>query len=604
MEKLTQAQKEAVMHISTPLLVVAGAGTGKTKTITEKIKYLRKEFGVPPERILAITFTNKAAKEMKERVENGETFPYVKTFHSFALTILKTHPEEAFNGESFSILDEKDQIKLIKEILKEKSIKAEPKKVLNDIFLFKEQKKELEPEIEEIFVEYQERLLMSNSLDFDDIIIKANELLEENEKIRDFWKENFDYILIDEFQDTNKNQLRLVKNIYKKPFITAVGDPNQCIYSWRGSEIKNILKFDKHFPGARVIKLEENFRSTQKILLMSNALLEGSTPEKLLPVLKSQREEGKLPVLKIFKSDTEEAKAIARKIKDLLGEYSPSDIAILVRKSSQIPEIEKRLLEEKIPYKTAGKTKFLERSEVKIVLSYIRAALNKKDKSAFFYCINKPARGIGKKTQEEIKNSFEKDWTHTAKKVGKNLPEKQRKAIESFLQILEIIEKEIKNNPKNLIEKIAEVISLKEYLENKYESKQVLGKKLKNIKILTEMLKESENLEEFIETLYLESGQDQIDKKHITIATIHSAKGLEFPVVFIPSLEERILPSGKDLKEELRVLYVAMTRAKDLLFLFASKYRKGFDGIPQKTKPSRFLKKITKVYKTESLAKA
>ncbi len=603
MEELTQAQKEAVVQISNPLLVVAGAGTGKTKTITEKIKYLRREFGIPPEKILAITFTNKAAKEMKKRVEVGETFPYIKTFHSFALTILKTHPEEAFNGENFSILDEKDQLEIIRQIVREKSIEAEPKKVLNEISLFKENKKELDPQIEEIFVEYQERLLMSNNLDFDDIIIKANELLEEHEEIGIFWRENFDYILVDEFQDTNKNQLRLIKNIYRKPFITAVGDPNQCIYSWRGSEIRNILEFEKHFPGARVIKLEENFRSTQKILLISNALLEGSIPEKLLPVLKSQREEGKMPVLKIFKSDTEEAKAIARKIKNLLCEYSPSDIAILVRKSSQIPEIEKRLLEEKIPYKTAGKTKFLERSEVKLVLSYIRAVLNKKDESAFFYCINRPARGIGKKTQEEIRKSFEKNWILTAKKVGEKLPEKQKKALNGFIKILEDVEREIKINPSGVIERIFEITGLKKYLESKYKSKQVAGKKIRNIQIMSEMLKES-SLEDFMEMLYLESGQDQIEKSSITVATIHSAKGLEFPVVFIPSLEEGVLPSGEDLKEELRVLYVAMTRAKDLLFLSASKYRKGFDGIPQKTKPSRFLKKITKVYKTESLVNA
>ncbi|WP_029523673.1 ATP-dependent helicase, partial [Persephonella sp. KM09-Lau-8] len=603
MEKLTQAQQKAVTHLSTPLLVIAGAGTGKTKTITEKIKYLRKDFGIPPERILAITFTNKAAKEMKKRVEEGETFPYIKTFHSFALTILKTHPEEAFNGENFSILDEKDQLEIIRQILKEKSIEIEPRKVLNEISLFKENKKETDPQIEEIFVEYQERLLMSNSLDFDDIIIKANELLEEHEEIRNFWKESFDYILVDEFQDTNKNQLRLIKNIYKEPFITAVGDPNQCIYSWRGSEIKNILEFKKHFPGAQIIKLENNFRSTKKILHMSNVLLEGTIPEEMLPVLKSNREEGKLPVLKIFKSDTEESKAIAKKIKDLLSTYSPSDIAVLVRKNNLIPEIEKRLLEEKLPYKTAGKIKFSEKSEIKLILSYIRAVLNKKDEAAFFYCINRPARGIGKKTQEKIKNSFEKNWIYTAQKIAQTLPDKQQKAVKNFIKILETIEKEIETESANLIEKITELIDLKNYLIEKYKSKQVVGKKLKNIQILSEMLKENKSLEDFMEMLYLESGQDQIDKEHITIATIHSAKGLEFPVVFIPALEEGILPSGTDIHEELRVLYVAITRAKDLLFLSAAKYRKGFDGIPQKTKPSRFLKNITKVYKTKSLVK-
>lgn len=608
---LNEEQKKAISILTKPLLVVAGAGTGKTNLITNKIKFLNQQLDIDPERILAITFTNKAAKEMKTRIEDGAIkFPYILTFHSFALKILKSHFEEAGLNKNFTIYDEKDQISVVKNVLKEINIeiKKEPKRILNEISLFKEGKiKTLPEDTSKVFKKYQETLYMSNAIDFDDIIILANQVLQENPEINQLWKDAFDYILVDEFQDTNKPQIELLKKIYneKAGNLTVVGDPNQCIYSWRGSEISNILKFEIHFPGCEIIKLQQNYRSTQKIVEVANKIVEGKIPEKFLPMLVSNKYEGKYPTIKIFKSDTEEAKRIAATVQYLKENrgYSYRDFAVLVRNSNITDEIEKEFIKQKIPYDVHGKYNFTEKSEIKLILSYIKLALNPEDEIAFKYCINTPSRNIGEKTVEFIKENYKENWIETIKNNMDKFKEKQRKQIDQFLKIIEQIKIDIENKNKKIIDNVIKLIDIKNYLEKKYKDKKTVTKKINNINLLKQLIEEKQfEIQEFIETITLSSGQDDISKEDtVKIITIHSAKGLQFPVVFIPALEKGIFPSSEEeIDEERRVLYTAITRAEDLVFISAAKYRKGFDKVIKPSSISPFIKEVLKTIPKKS----
>ncbi len=609
---LNEEQQTALSILTTPLLVIAGAGTGKTNLITQKIKFLNEKLDIPAERILAITFTNKAANEMKKRVEKGnKKFPYILTFHSFALKILKSHFTEAGLNKGFTIYDEKDQINLIKDIIKENEIKTKKdiRKILNEISLFKEGKIDILPkDTKEIFTYYKENLYMNNAVDFDDIIILTNQVFEENPDIKQLWKDSFDYILVDEFQDTNKPQLSLLKHIYneKAGNLTVVGDPNQCIYSWRGSEISNILNFESHFPGCKILKLEQNYRSTKKIIEVANKLIEGKIPEKFLPKLVSNKYEGKYPVIRIFKSDTEEAKKISSAIISLKEskDFRYKDFAILVRNNNLTYEIERQFIKNKIPYDVHGKYNFTEKSEIKLILSYIKIAVNPKDEIAFKYCINTPSRNIGKKTLEMLKENYKDNWIKTLKENIDKLKDKQKENILQFLKIIEKIKEDIENKNEKIVENVFNLINMKDFLEKKYKDKKTVTKKINNIKLLQNLLKEKDfDVQEFIETIILSSGQDTItDEDRVKIITIHSAKGLEFPVVFIPALENGVLPSSiSEIEEERRVLYTAITRAKDLVFISAVKFRKGFDGIIKPTSLSIFLKELVRAIPTKKL---
>ena len=597
---LNQKQKEAVEYFSSNLLVIAGAGTGKTTVITEKVKFLIEQIGINPNSILAITFTNKAANEMKYRIFKaiGRKLDWIMTFHSFALQIIKTDPEAVGLDPNFVVYDENDQLKIIKDIKKEMGLTIPEQDLISAISLHKEGKKPINQIIiKEFYDRYQEKLAVNNAVDFDDILNYAVELLETHEHYREFWKYKFDYMMVDEFQDTNRKQLELIKLLYRPNSLMVVGDPNQTIYSWRGSEIQNILNFAKEFD-AKIIKLEENYRSTGEILRYANELMKGYIPESVLPVLQPTRPKGYPPVIKSFKSDTEQAERIAKTISEYLipkEGYRYKDIAILIRNQFLTSEIERKLMEYKIPYKILTKTKFQDRFEIKLLLSYLRFAINPKDTISFDYCVNVPARGLGKKSIEKLEQMYEKDWIYTITKNIEEFKNKQQKGFKEFLELITKLQEMIKNNDVHIIDFLAEKIDIKTILEKRYKVKQQVTKKLNSVETLSEMIKEKGNIKEVIDNLSPDK-DDEMDEDAVIISTIHSAKGLEFPVVFIPALEKGIYPrsgvSKEEFEEERRVLYVAMTRAKNWLFISYAHFRKGFDGVPKRRYPSLLLTQL------------
>ena len=628
LEGLNDKQYEAVINTDGPCLVIAGAGSGKTKVLTHKIAYLMGEKNVKPWDILAITFTNKAANEMKSRVESlvGDIAKdmWIGTFHSICVRILRKQIDRLGFDTSFVIFDTSDQKTLVKQIIKSKNLDDKifsDKSVLYEISNAKNEM--IEPdayaarakgdfrkeEIAEIYEIYQRRLKENNAIDFDDIINFTIKILMDNPDLLEYYSSKFKYVLVDEYQDTNKAQFTLVTLLASKyGNITVVGDNDQGIYSFRGADISNILNFEKDFPGTRIIKLEQNYRCTQSILNAANEVIKNNET-KYEKKLWTENDRGRLP--KVFRGENEydEANYIVRQINSLKIEeyYKYSDFAVLYRMNSQSRSIEDILRRENIPYKIVGGLKFYERKEIKDIIAYLRLIQNTSDNLSLTRIINEPKRGVGKTSLdniEEMANNMGISMYDVIKDADKYGLARVFANTREFINVIE--ELKAKKNDIKISELIKETLIKTGYtkaleLENTVEAETRIENLDEFLTVAIEFEDESadNSLSEFLEGITLSSDIDGLEEteESVTLMTLHSAKGLEFPVVFLVGMEEGIFPGYKsigepqELEEERRLCYVGITRAKENLFLTCSKQRTIF-GSTSCNSISRFIKEI------------
>lgn len=628
LKELNDKQYEAVINTEGPCLVIAGAGSGKTKVLTYKIAYLIGEKNVQPWNILAITFTNKAANEMKERVgaligEKANDL-WMGTFHSICVRILRKFIDRIGFDSSFIIFDTSDQKTLIKQCMKELQIDDKTftdKAILSEISNAKNEM--LEPEaytiragidfrkgkIATVYELYQRKLRENNAIDFDDIINFTIKILEQNPDVLQYYANKFKYVLVDEYQDTNKSQFTLITLFASMHGnITVVGDNDQGIYSFRGADITNILNFEKDFPGTKIIKLEQNYRCTANILKAANAVIKNNET-KYEKKLWTENEEGNLP--KVYSADNEydEGTYIAEQIEHLKREeyYKYSDFAILYRMNTQSRAIEDILRRERIPYKIIGGLKFYERKEVKDTLAYLRLIQNPSDNLSLNRIINEPKRGIGKTSIDNL--------AQVAAENNKSMYEVLKEADKYGLNRLYLNSREFVDTMEELISKkdTVEISKLIEMtlkktgytkaleLENTAEAENRLANLEELLTVAIEFEEESADntLSDFLEGITLSSDLDNSDDEQdsVTLMTLHSAKGLEFPVVFLVGMEEGIFPGYQsiqeptELEEERRLCYVGITRAKENLFLTCAKQRTVFGSTSFNT-TSRFLSEI------------
>ena len=597
LKDLNNAQKEAVLHLDGPLLIVAGAGSGKTKVLTSRIAHIIKEKKAFPNQILSVTFTNKAAKEMQNRISfmlNSEAtgLSWLGTFHSTCAKLLRKHASAAGLTSNFTIIDTDDQIRLIKNICKAENIDVKqiaPKYILSIIDRWKNKgfypndviidKKDIyEKTVLPLYKIYQQKLLDLNVCDFGDLILHTVKILEKNLDIREIYTNNFKYILVDEYQDTNYIQSRWLYLLSEKhKNICCVGDDDQSIYSWRGAEIKNFLDFDKVYKNSKIIRLEENYRSSQNILSVASNLIENNQ-NRVGKTLRTTMSQGDLVSLNCFKNGKDEAIAVADEIeKRLKKKFSFNNIAILVRAIFQTREFEERFLKIGIPYRILGGTKFYERAEIKDCIAYLRIIHQPKDDLAFDRIVNNPKRSIGESTIKLIheyskNNSFNLE-TASKKLIELNLIKPKTKiGLSSFLFLIEKWRNDLnikKINHIKLLQIILDESGYSAMLKNKKDVDN--ENRLENIKELLSAMKEFDNLESFLEHVALATSIDQEwDGEKINLMTMHGSKGLEFDVVFLPGWEEGLFPHQKSieekgqngLEEERRLAYVGITRAK------------------------------------------
>ncbi len=628
---LNDKQYEAVVNTEGPCLVIAGAGSGKTKVLTHKIAYLIGEKGAKPWDILAITFTNKAANEMKERIAKlvGDDAKdiWMGTFHSICVRILRRFIDRIGFDSSFIIFDTSDQRTLVKNCMKDLAIDD---KLFNDRSVLSEisnaKNEMLEPEqytartnsdfrkekIATVYELYQKRLKENNAIDFDDIINYTIKILMENPDVLEYYANKFKYVLVDEYQDTNKAQFTLVTLLASKNGnITVVGDNDQGIYSFRGADISNILNFERDFPGTKIIKLEQNYRCTGNILKAANSVIKNNEV-KYKKELWTENEEGNLP--NVYQADNEydEATYIVTQIEHLKREeyYKYSDFAILYRMNTQSRAIEDILRRENVPYKIVGGLKFYERKEIKDIIAYLRLIQNSADNLSLKRIINEPKRGIGKTSLDKVEaiaNQNETSMYEVIKHADQYGLNRVYLNSREFINVIE----ELKDKKDKLV--ISELIktTLKKtgYIKALEEENTIEAEnRIENLEeFLTvaiefeeEYIEEEENaLSQFLEGITLSSDIDNVEETEdsVTLMTLHSAKGLEFPVVFLVGMEEGIFPGyksisePKELEEERRLCYVGITRAKEHLYLTCSKQRTIF-GSTSYNPVSRFLKEI------------
>ena len=597
LNNLNNAQKEAVLYLDGPLLIVAGAGSGKTKVLTSRIAHIVNEKKAFPNQILSVTFTNKAAKEMQNRVSsilNSEAIglSWLGTFHSICAKLLRKHAPAAGLTSNFTIIDTDDQVRLIKNICKAENIDIKqlaPKFILSIIDRWKNKgfypdevvinKNDIfERTILPLYKIYQQKLLDLNACDFGDLILHVVKILEKNQDIRNIYSNNFKYILVDEYQDTNYIQSRWLNLLSEKhKNLCCVGDDDQSIYSWRGAEIKNFLEFDQVYKNSKVIRLEENYRSSQNILSVASNLI-ANNQNRVGKTLKTTMEEGDLVKLNCFKNGKDEAIGVSDEIeKKLKKKYSFNNIAILVRAIFQTREFEERFLKIGLPYRILGGTKFYERAEIKDCVAYLRLIHQPKDDLAFGRIVNNPKRAIGESTIKLI-HEFSNTNTVSLEIASKKLIEenlikpKTKIGLSSFLFLMDKWRNDInikKINHVKLLQLVLDESGYSSMLKNKKDLEN--ENKLENIKELLSAMKDFDNLESFLEHVALATSVDQDwDGEKVNMMTMHGSKGLEFDVVFLPGWEEGLFPHQKSieekgqngLEEERRLAYVGITRAK------------------------------------------
>ena len=628
LEGLNDKQHEAVINTEGPCLVIAGAGSGKTKVLTHKIAYLIHEKDVKPWNILAITFTNKAANEMKERVADlvgeGAQDIWMGTFHSICVRILRKFIDRIGFDHSFVIFDTSDQRTLIKECLKDLQIDDKmftDRSVQFEISNAKNDMKEPDQydamvkgdfrreKIATIYNLYQKRLKDNNAIDFDDIINYTIKIFRENPDVLDYYANKFNYILVDEYQDTNKSQftlIRLLASVHGN--ITVVGDNDQGIYSFRGADISNILNFEKDFKGTKIIKLEQNYRCTQNILNAANSVIKNNEV-KYKKKLWTENEEGPLPTFHVADDEYDEGRYIVEQINHLRREeyYKYSDFAILYRMNSQSRAIEEILRREDIPYKIVGGLKFYERKEIKDIIAYLRLINNTSDNLALKRIINEPKRGIGKTSLDKIQTISEQTGIPMYQIIKEADQYGLARVYNNAKGFIEVIEDLIsKKDEYTITELIKATLSESGYTkaletENTIEAENRI-ENLEEFLTVAVQFEEEEadrDLSSFLEGITLSSDLDGMDdeEESVTLMTLHSAKGLEFPVVFLVGMEEGIFPGyksigePKELEEERRLCYVGITRAKNNLYLTCSRQRTMF-GSTSCNPVSRFVKEI------------
>ena len=597
LKNLNNAQKEAVLHLEGPLLIVAGAGSGKTKVLTSRIAHIIKEKKAFPNQILSVTFTNKAAKEMQTRVSKmlgsaATGLSWLGTFHSICAKILRKHATAANLNSNFTIIDTDDQTRLIKNICKSENIDIKqlaPRFILAIIDRWKNKgyypsevivnnKDVYEKTILPLYKIYQQKLIDLNSCDFGDLILHTVKILENYPDIRQIYSTNFKYILVDEYQDTNFIQSKWLNLLSEKTKnLCCVGDDDQSIYSWRGAEIKNFLEFDQVYKNTKVIRLEQNYRSSQNILSVASNLI-SNNQNRVGKTLTTTMEEGDLVKLNCFKNGKDEAIGISDEIeKKLKKKYSFNEMAILVRAIFQTREFEERFLKIGMPYRILGGTKFYERAEIKDCVAYLRLIHQEKDDLAFERIVNNPKRSIGDTTLKAVHEFGKKNNLSLESAANKMLEQnlikpKTKIGLSFFLNALNKWRNDLN------IKKISHIKLLQIVLDESGYSAMLKNKKdldnenrLENIKELLSAMKEFDNLESFLEHVSLATSIDQEwDGEKINMMTMHAAKGLEFDVVFLPGWEEGLFPHQKSieekgqsgLEEERRLAYVGITRAK------------------------------------------
>lgn len=624
---LNDKQLEALEQVDGPVLIIAGAGSGKTKVLTHKIGYLIEEKKIYPWNILAITFTNKAANEMKERVKpflKDEDSLWMGTFHSICVRILRKTIDLIGFDSSFNIFDTIDQRAVIRRILKDKELDSKEfsdRSIQYQISAWKNEMLSVEEVMvqktvddkekvfAEVYLEYQKRLKESNSIDFDDIINYTTKIFEENPDVLEQYSRKFQYILVDEYQDTNKAQFKLIKQLSTvHGNITVVGDNDQGIYAFRGADISNILDFEKDFKNAKVIKLEQNYRSTKNILNVANSVIKNNKtkyPKKLW----TNNEEGRPTQIFLANDEYDEARYIADKINSLKYEYkyNYNDFAVLYRMNAQSRVVEDILMRESIPYQVIGGLKFYERKEIKDLIAYLRLINNTADNISLLRIINEPKRGMGDVSVDNVLKISNATGVSAYEilKHGKDYGiEKIVQKAAPFIILIEELKDLKEKLPlselySNVLEKSGYIYALK--LEEDAQAENRIDNLAEFLNAIIEFEKEETDpsLEHFLETISLTSDIDYLEDRDdlVTLMTLHSSKGLEYPVVFIIGLEEGVFPGEKsmlsqeDIEEERRLCYVGITRAKDQSYLTLAKQRTVFGKIKANL-PSRFINEI------------
>ena len=631
LDKLNPQQREAAVHKDGPLLILAGAGSGKTSTMTHRIAYLIKEEGVAPYNILAVTFTNKAAKEMRDRVEDliGQGINmWILTFHSACLRILRKHAEAIGYNNDFVVYDPTDQKVVIKNCIKQQNVdekKYSPQYILSIISDCKE--KAISPSkfaevngldfkskiVYELYAAYEAVLKKNNAMDFDDLILRTVQLFEKNDDILAYYQDKFKYIMVDEYQDTNYMQYRFIKLMAEAHNnICVVGDDDQCIYQWRGADIKNILDFEKDFKHTKVIKLEQNYRSHANILDAAHSVIEknkGRKPKKLW----TDKEKGEK--IKYYRADNEkeEARYIAAEIDRLHSQdLKYSDFAVLYRTNAQSRTFEEALSSMEVPYRVLGGTRYYDRKEIKDIMAYMRLVQNTADDLSLTRIINEPKRGIGDKTLEKVRalatfrgvSLFELLTDDSM--IEELLPTKAEESVKEMIAVLRQFSQE-KDNLKvsdiydGLLVRTGYLKSLEQ--QNTVESDGRIENLLEFKSVIYDYEKENLqlSLSEFMERIALMAEIDNHDagENAVVLMTLHSAKGLEFPVVFMPGMEDGLFPGWRafekadGVEEERRLCYVGMTRAMQRLYLTSAELRTLY-GKTDYTKESMFLRELDK----------
>lgn len=603
LNNLNEQQKKAVLHTDGPLLILAGAGSGKTTVMTRRIAYLVKEKAVYPSSILAVTFTNNAANEMKERIhgligDDGDGM-WVGTFHSVSLKILRRDAELIGYNRNFVIYDEDDKKKLLTELAQKAGIdtKYVPISVLRskisdlknrlvspEEFAKLAQTDFRDKKIAQVYIDYTNSLKNNNAMDFDDIILKALELLAEHTDVLDYYRRKFKYVMVDEYQDTNEPQfqfVRLLSSYYKN--ICVVGDDDQSIYGWRGADITNILSFEKNFENATVIKLEQNYRSTDYIIKTANAVIKHNT-KRMDKTLFTELGKGDPIILCNTYDETAEAEFVCRQIKRLVdsGKYGYNDFAVMYRTNSQSRTFEDVFVKYGLKYNMVGSVRFYERKEIKDIISYLRFIVNDRDEESLKRIINVPPRGIGEKTIEKLTETAEQNEqslfaTMMDAEEYDILPEKMCNRLSAFCNmLLGISALDGEATPVEMIEALFENSGYMEWLKESNDKQKEdrianIGEFVAAAAQYTKDNAADASLAGFLENMALSSDTDNIGKDGISLMTIHAAKGCEYPVVFLTGMEQGLFPLSLDeeakKEEERRLFYVGITRAKRLLFI-------------------------------------